>query len=399
MDDKNFNIDRLLNSAFSPKGWLDTLSLNELFIHKIDELKISKNQALKIMDIEAKSFDAFMTGNSSKIDYLTVLKLSQLLDISPSVFMDKFFIQVKDENSDELQKTKVRHFIAKNFDLEGLRKIGFIEKVNDFDKIERKILNFFGYDSVFQYRRDIELPVYSSGKITSNKESQTFWVNMAYASFDKIPNPNEYDRQELVRLFPTLRAYSLNMEHGLTQVSRILFRMGVSLIFIPKIYKDLHIRAATFCINDKPCIALTNYRDFYPTLWFALFHELYHVLYDWDEIVASEGQGHLSAGVSTATIDEDAANSFARRYLLDDDKIKAIESDIDDPYYVKNFARSYNIHESIVYAIYGYSKNVFGKYQKLIPSAKSAIMGFAPNQYEEYMPIPKIAKTTISLIN
>jgi HTH-type transcriptional regulator / antitoxin HigA len=401
LPENQFSADWLINAAISPKGWIDTLRLMELFNHKINELGVSKNQALKIIDIETKSFDGFMQGNSSKIDYLTILKLSTLLEISPTVFVDKFLTRIVEENRDELEKTKIRYFIARNFDLKGLQKINFIETVNDFDHIEARILNFFGYDSVFQYQNNLDVPVYSSGKITSNKESLSFWVNMAYASFNRISNPNEYDREALTNLFPTLRAYSLNMEHGLTQVARILFKVGVTLIFIPKIYKDLHIRAATFCIDDKPCIALTNYKDFYPTIWFSLFHELYHVLYDWDEISASDSKSHLSAGLSTAMIDEEAANNFASRYLFDEDQLLEVEPNIDNAVFVKKYARSHNIHESIVYAIHGFKYKRFGKYVAagLIPTPKSAIADFKPAQYESYAPIPKIVNNTISLIN
>ena len=396
-----FSADWLISTAISPKGWIDTLRLMELFNHKINELGISKNQALKIIDIETKSFDGFMQGNSSKIDYLTILKLSTLLEISPAVFVDKFLSRIGEENRDELEKTKIRHFIARNFDLKGLQKINFIERVNDFEHIEQRILSFFGYDSVFQYQNNIDVPVYSSGKITSNKESLSFWVNMAYSSLNRISNANEYDRESLTNLFPTLRAYSLNMEHGLTQVARVLFKVGVTLIFVPKIYKDLHIRAATFCIHDKPCIALTNYKDFYPTIWFSLFHELYHVLYDWEEISSSESKSHLSAGLSTASIDEEAANNFASRYLFDDEQLLEIEPQLDSPIFVKKYARSHNIHESIVYAIDGYKNNRFGKYVAagLIPTPKSAIADFKPGQYESYAPIAKIVNNTISLIN
>jgi Zn-dependent peptidase ImmA (M78 family) len=124
-------------------------------------------------------------------------------------------------------------------------------------------------------------------------------------------------------------------------------------------------------------------------------------LYDWDEISTSESKSHLSAGISTAMIDEDAANIFARRCLFDDDQMKELEPFMDDQNYVKKFARSHNVHESIVYAIHGYAKNNFGKYKALglIPSPKSAIAVFNPNQYESYLPIPKIVKTTISIIN
>lgn len=399
-----FGIDNIINSALRPKGWIDSLPLLQFFNERLIELGISKNQALKIMEIETKSFDAFMQGQSTKIDYLIVLKLSKLLDIAPSVFTDKFFLKITDENKKELDKTEARIFMAKHFDFEVLRSSGLIDTVNDFDHIEERILTFFGYKSIFEYRNNIEVPVYSKGKIISNEKTLKFWVNMAYATFEKIPNPNEFDRQALVKLFPTLRAYTLNVENGLRQVFKLLFKVGVTAVFIPKNYKDLHIRAATFCINDKPCIAITNYKDLYPTLWYSLFHELYHVLYDWEEISELEGHAHVSAGMSTGTIDEDAANSFASRYLFDDDKLEEIEPYINKPSYVERVARSYNVHESIVYALYAYKhsaddKKVFGKYYHFMKNPKEAVEAFDPYRYEKFEPIPVIAKTTMSRIN
>lgn len=404
MEENILGIDSIINSALHQKGWIDTLSLIQLFNEKLSQLKLSKNQALKIMNLETKAFDSFTQGQSTKIDYLTVLKLSRFLEIPPSIFIDKFFLKISVENKEHLDKTESRLFIAKHFDLDVLRSSGLIDTVNDFEHIEKKLLSFFGYKNIFEYKDDIEVPVYSKGKIVSNEKTLKFWVNMAYATFEKMSNPNEYDRQALVKIFPTLRAYSLNVESGLRQVFKILFKVGVNCIFIPKNYKNLHIRAATFCINDKPCIALTNYKDFYPTLWFSLFHELYHVLYDWEEITEAKGHGHVSAGMSTGTIDEDAANQFAARYLFDEDKMNEIEPFIDKPSYVAKFARSYNVHESIVYALYAkkYSnadKKLFGKYNRFMKETEKAIAAFNPSQYENFKPIPEIAKTTISLIN
>ena len=223
---------------------------------------------------------------------------------------------------------------------------------------------------------------------------------MAYASFEKIYNPNEYDRQGLVKVFPNLRAYSLNVEHGLLQIFKLLFKLGVTVIFIPKMNKNLHVRAATFCINDKPCIAITNYRNYYPTLWFSLFHELYHVLYDWDEVISSAGSTHISAGMSTGTIDEEAANAFATRYLFDEEKMELVLPFMDDRNYVAKVAHGYNVHESIVYAIYA-KKNpkAFAKYNDCLIDPTPAIKEFVPSKYERFDPIPTITKITKSLIN
>lgn len=400
MNDKHLNIDWLLNSALAPKGWIDTLSLSQLFNERIEQMGISKNQALKIMNIEAKSFDSFVQGTSTKIDFLTIIKLSTFLELAPSVFVDKFLSKVTEENNAVIEKTKIRNHIIKHFDLDHLKKTGFIDTVIDFDHIEKKILDFFGYTSIFQYKSNIEIPVYSKGKVKSNEKSLKFWVNMAYATFEKIYNPNEYDRQGLVKVFPTFRAYSLNVEHGLLQIFKILYKLGVTVVFIPKMNKSLHVRAATFCINDKPCIAITNYKDFYSTLWFSLFHELYHVLYDWDEIINSEGSTHISAGMSTGTIDEDAANTFAARYLFDDEKMELVLPFMDDRNYVAKVARGYNVHESIVYAIYAYKNpNAFAKYHDCLIDPKPAIKEFVPSKYERFEPIPTITKITKSLIN
>ena len=399
MNDKHLNIDWLLNSALAPKGWIDTLSVLQLFNERIEQMGISKNQALKIMNIEAKSFDSFVQGTSTKIDFLTIIKLSTFLELSPSVFIDKFLSKVTEENSEVIEKTKVRNHIIKHFDLEQLKKNGLIDTVSDFDHVEKKILDFFGYASIFHYKSNIEIPVFSKGKVTSNEKSLKFWVNMAYATFEKMYNPNEYDRQGLVKNFPSLRAYSLNVEHGLLQIFKLLFKLGVTVVFIPKINKNLHVRAATFCINDKPCIAITNYKNYYSTLWFSLFHELYHVLYEWDEILSSEGSTHVSAGMSTGIIDEEAADAFAARYLFDDEKMELVLPFMDDRNYVAKVARGYNVHESIVYAIYAHKNKAFAKYNDCLIDPKPAVKEFVPSMYERFEPIPSITKITKSLIN
>ena len=44
------------------------------------------------------------------------------------------------------------------------------------------------------------------------------------------------------------------------------------------------IKGATFVINNKPCIVITDFNKNYGTIWFSLIHELHHVLFDLDSI-------------------------------------------------------------------------------------------------------------------
>ena len=117
----------------------------------------------------------------------------------------------------------------------------------------------------------------------------------------------------------------------------------------------LHLRGATFSVNNKPCIVLTDYRGFYPTLWFALIHELFHVLFDWDEIITS--CYHISDNESeqlSVMEKELEANDFAREYLFSKEKTTKIKSNINNISYINSFARDNHVHPSFIYVFYAY---------------------------------------------
>ena len=44
-----------------------------------------------------------------------------------------------------------REYIDDNFDIEGLEKIGFLKKGLSLDQIEKRICEFFGIKTIFEY--------------------------------------------------------------------------------------------------------------------------------------------------------------------------------------------------------------------------------------------------------
>src|SRR5258705_117269 len=96
--------------------------------------------------------------------------------------------------------------------------------------------------------------------------SRDFWLTTAKSLAAKIDNPYHYDRQNLVAFFPQIRWYSTNEEFGLANVIKELFKIGITVIFQPRL-STLHLRGATFSVNNKPVIVLTDYKGFYATLW------------------------------------------------------------------------------------------------------------------------------------
>src|SRR5262249_12028978 len=154
-------------------------------------------------------------------------------------------------HNENITIAKKRSFIVNNFNLPALKKIGFIDSINNFEHIESRILTYFGYQNIFEYGKYKINAAFSSGKRPTNKENLTGWYATACESLDKTPDPNEYNRQALIDYFPQIRWHSINVENGLVLVSQALFKMGVTLIVLPKFTKDVHVRGATLAYRGK----------------------------------------------------------------------------------------------------------------------------------------------------
>lgn len=391
-ENRHKDVDALLKRIFSETSKSSYYPLQELFEQRLTSLDITKHQALKILGIDHKTLDAILTGDSKKVDFVTILKLSDFLEIPHEEILNKYFNLVREIHSESILLAKKRSFLVNHFNLPSLKKIGFIESINDFEHIENRIKTFFGYDNIFEHDKHKITAAFSSGKRSTNKENLSFWYAAACQSLDKTPNPNEYDREGLIAYFPEIRWHSMNVEKGLLLVAQALFKFGVTLIIVPKFTSDLHLRGATLAYRDKPCIILTKYTNFYASLWFALIHELFHVLYDWDEI--KNERYHISGETDSIKINENEANHFARQYLFSDEKMDLVKSHIDEPRYVKYFAEQNHVHPSIIYTFYSWDNDEaksYAKFRKFMPEFDNLLNLFNTNEFSDFTPIKEIS--------
>ena len=361
-NDKHKDIDALLNRILSENEKVNFFPLRELFDQRLSYLEITKNQASNILDADQKTIDSILAGEARKIDFVTILKLSNFLEIPYEELMNKYFKLISDTHNESILLAKKRSFIVNNFDLPRLKKIGFIDGINDFEHIEERINKFFGYKSVFEHAKYKITAAFSSGKRLTGKSSLMFWYATAGQSLERTPNPYEYDREGLIDYFPQIRWHSMNLENGLQLVAKALYKFGVTLIVVPKFNTDLHIKGATLAYRDKPCIVLTKYTDYYATIWFTLIHEIFHVLYDWDEI--RKEKYHITGETDSININEAEADNFARQYLFSDDKMEKIVPHISEPRYVKIFAEQNHVHPSIIYTFYSRDNKNYSRFHK-----------------------------------
>lgn len=343
-DTSDFNINSILNNLFRPP------TLRELFENKLVELKMATTAALETIEMQHRSLNGILDGTQKTVDFTNFSKLANFLQVPKEKVIELYDNELeKNFPTMTISGDKIK-FIKENFDLAILKKAGFIESLTDFKHIEQRLLARLGLRSIFEYQKPRNDIAFSSGIFKPRNEStRAFWIKAAKNIFEEIGNPYEYNKKGLVEYFPQIRWHSTNVEKGLIEVIRNLYKLGITVIYQPPL-QTLRLRGAIFSVSDKPCIVLTNYVGFYATIWFALIHELYHVLFDWDDIkinlyhLTDDDDDQLSVRER-----ENLADDFARKYFFSKEKAADIKRFINDAKYVNDVAFENHIHPSMIY--------------------------------------------------
>lgn len=379
MPEDDFNHDevsRLINSAFSdprdkeqPGGTI----LRSIFEKKLQELDLSTNQIRENLEIEQRTLNGVLDGTQKRVDVLAIYKIAQILGMSYNEVMDLFLKSITQNHKDDVDKARRRAFILNNFDLPTLRNAGVIESIRDLDHIEHRLNSIFGLNSILDYDiEEIEAAFSSTNIKPKNLQTRKYFIKKAQAVFKAIANPNPYEKQALIDYFPKIRWHSTDVNLGLANVMKSLYKLGVTVIFQHKM-PQLQVRGATFSVNKKPCIVITNYREYYPTMWFAFLHELFHVLFDWQEILARKY--HLSdeeGDLFVVKQKEEEANEFAREFLFPKQKMERIINKLHQKVFIREFALDNHVHQSIIYANHAWTNstsenNLWAQYEKYMP--------------------------------
>jgi HTH-type transcriptional regulator / antitoxin HigA len=358
-------------------------TLNELFEWRLTELKITKTDALVLLGMGQNTLLGILNGKQQLVNFLNIIKLANFLQKPKEKVIELYMNELERNHpiEQEISPEKVQ-FIKENFDLAALKKAKFIDSISDYKEIEKRIVYYFDLRSIFDYKKPPVEAAFSAASLhVKNQHTRDFFIKSAYDQFENIENPYEYSREDLITYFPEIRWHSTDVKFGLKTVIRALYKIGITVIYIPPM-PTLHIKGATFAVNGKPCIVLTNYKGFYPTLWFTLIHELFHVLFDWEDIKLN--MYHLSDDdeEQLSIIEKEReADSFARQYFLSKEKSQVIEPLIYSAKRVEEFALNNQIHSSFIYVFNAWDTNgkgeiSWGKVRKLSPAIEPCIDDF-----------------------
>lgn len=344
-------IDNLINGAIK-SGENKTL-LRQHFESRLEFLGITLNQFLEGYEMTFRTINAILDGNFKYLDPISILKIANFLNVSSDEILKECVSYMPANTQMQLEDLKKRTFILDNFNLHALKKDGIISSIKDFGHIEKCLLRVFGLRDIYEYAElDKSHGLFSSIKANlKDARPKKSFKNKAIRICESIVNNNSYDVEALKALFPRIRAYSLNAETGLLKLIRELFRIGITVVIHPSLSSS-GARGLTIESKGKPSIILTDIGKKYPTLWFTLIHELYHVIFDWEDILA--GRLHVTDDDDFVSDKELKANEFAREYMFPRKRMDEVIPKITDPIAVKNYAIESNVHYSIIYDNYCY---------------------------------------------
>ena len=379
---KSTDINKLLQSIFSEDNYVD---IREVFETKLVEYNLSKTKALKLLNIDKDVFEEIISGTAKQPNFINIVKISEFLNIDINEFINVVLKNQSKENISSIENARKATFLVKNFDIKALTKLGFFNNSDDTDVLVDKVLSFFGFNSINDFEEQLDEPLYSRVKRNFSDKMKDFWIKSAYQSFKIIDNPNEYNRERLKDLIVKIKPYSQDLQSGLFTVCRALYNLGVTVIF-QSYLSTTQVKGATFVINGKPCIVLTDFNKKYPTLWFTLMHELHHVLFDFDLIETNSF--HLT-GDNDLFLIEEKADSFARDIFLSEEKFQYIKKYINNPYLVSKFAKENELHNSIVYSFFTwyqdklYKKSYHGAFREFYPDYSESLKKLNPITWDD----------------
>jgi len=387
-------VNDLLQSALSKAGNVSN-PLRTTFEQKLLDAGLSINQAAVNLKIDNKQLDKILDGKLSQFDIISLEKIADFLEIPTAQIAEMYFYLLRQSHEPELRDAKRRSYILNTFDLSILKKIKFIDSISDLEKIEARLLHFFNLKNIQDYKNEAVSVAYSSGARKSKSGfSRSLWFRTAQESFEGLENPYTYDREKLFEYIPYIRWYSQDTKNGLFQVVRSLFKLGVTVIYVPSI-REAHVRGATFAVNGKPAIAITDYTDFYPTIWFVLLHELFHVLFDWEEILINTF--HVSGDDEFYSQNESAANDFARKYFASDEDLAVFSENIRNIAFITEFAAQNNVHPSFYHVFYAYENSktepsIWGRIRKHMPDINEALTPLIKVEWDTPNSLSEITK-------
>lgn len=362
------------------------LSLSEMLSRFLSENDITDSAISNEIGVTRATLSKFLQGKAD-LKFMQAVRLMKILGIPEDKFVSTYCYK-NEQNTQSFESLEKVSYIAKNFDIPALKKKGIISPRANVDEYEKSICDFLGIKSIYEYDDTTLMPVLfskSKRQIYEKKESKmtSFWLRCSISSFNKLNNPNTFDKDLLCQILKRASEFTEDEKDGYYRFVLVLYQIGVTVI-TQSYSEGTNAYGCTMILDGKPCIVITDMGKKYHKLWLSLLHELYHVINDFD-IIESISYHFSTPNNPDLLLNEQKADKFALDILINPTIQEKLNKIVSFPSRVKLLAKELHVSPSIIY----------GVYLESLPNGKTKSNEFAKYNNDEMLISSKIATKKI----
>ena len=247
----------------------------------IDEQGITQEELAKRLQTTPKYISDLVNGRINLTDEM-VLKLSIVFGTSTKMWLNlnQKYIEKKLEIEKRI-RLDAECDLVRQIDYKFWVELGLVKAVRSATEKVQELQQYFKVSSLSVLSQRDFLVQYrtSVSEVTDiNVVNANAWVQTAInigAQIDVEP----FDKKRLTEAIPEIRSMTVqNPQVFYPRLKELLASCGVALVLLPNL-KNCGVNGAVKWLGkDKVILALNDRRKYADTFWFALFHELGHVL-------------------------------------------------------------------------------------------------------------------------
>lgn len=314
----------------------------------LDARDISQKDLAHRIGVSERHISQLLNGKSRLTEDMA-LKLECVMPDVPAGYWINLEAKYQEHQARERERLKLN-----GLDLADIsRRFHFKEVFEglslDLEEQARAMLNFLGVASFDRFRYALAGGPIEFMQDGGEAEAVVVWLKLCEEEVDlqnEDLSSTAYSRTELRNDLPRLKKIALggDARSSIEECRRFLNDHGVYFVFYPPI-RNAKVRGALTTYEDHPAIYISGRFKTHDNVWFAILHEIGHLLYDYDPSKISVSLDELESEEG-----KDArASAFAREFFVDERAYEAFKARgvfMDD--IIARFAESQGVRAGVV---------------------------------------------------
>ena len=295
----------------------ELLAPGETLREALDALGLTQRQLADRTGLSVKHTNQIIQGQAP-ITHETAIALERVTGV-PARFWNALEADYQDFRARSAESLRVEDYAKwlKGMPTKYLRRVGFIKSDSrDLPGILRELLQFFGVANVDAWNRvwlKPEASFLQSPAFEARPGAVAAWLRCGELSAQQI-QCGEFDRAALRSALPELREMTLlPFESVRDRVVDRCAEVGVAVTFVAEVPGARASGASRWLSPNKALVQLSDRGKRNDKIWFALFHELGHVLLHGKRDVFLDENLDAEGDVGEK---EQEANNFAQNTLI-----------------------------------------------------------------------------------